>query len=81
MSMASLSGFLIIIRSMELPEYRTVYADLTEKFGQGAWITLSQLAEYDGCDKRTARKRYHIPRSEHGINKSLLARRICEKAR
>ena len=66
---------------MELPEFRTVYQDLTEKCGQGSWITLKQLAAYDNCDLRTARRRYGIPKKEHGINKSLLARRICEKAR
>jgi len=66
---------------MELPGYREVYADLTEHFGQGAWITITQLAEYDSCDKRTVRKRYGIPKNEKGINKALLCRRICEKAR
>ena len=66
---------------MELPEYRTVFADLTERFGQGAWITVKQVAEYDQSDPRTVRRRYGIPKGEHGINKSVLAKRICEKAR
>lgn len=66
---------------MEFPEYRMIFADLTERFGQGAWLTVKQIAEYDGSDPRTVRKRYRIPRNTHGLNKAQLARRICELAR
>ncbi len=66
---------------MELPGYREVYTDLTVRFGQGAWLTISQIAEYDGQDPRTVRKRYRIPKGTHGISKAILARRICELTR
>ena len=66
---------------MELPGYREVYADLTARFGQGAWITLNQVAEYDHSDPRTVRKRYGIQKGARGINKASLARKICELAR
>lgn len=65
----------------ELPGYRDVLADLTEHFGLGAWITITQLATYDKADPRTVRKRYGLPKDAKGINKALLARRICELAR
>ena len=67
--------------SLELPGYRDVLASLNEHFGAAQWITLTQLAEYDRADPRTVRKRYGIPRGVHGINKNILARRICELSR
>lgn len=66
---------------MELPYYREVLTDLNERFGKDAWLTLRQIAEYDGVDPRTARKRYGIPRGQNGINKCVLARKIVEKTR
>ena len=66
---------------MELPGYREVYSDLTERFGQGAWISIKEVAEYDKADPRTVCKRYGIPKGTKGINKAILARRICELTR
>ena len=66
---------------MELPGYREVYADLTEHFGQGAWISIKDIAEYDNADPRTVCKRYGIPKGAKGINKAILARKKKEKTR
>lgn len=63
---------------MEPKGYRDVMADLIAAFGQGAWITLAQMAEYDHCDVRTVRKRYGIPKGVKGMNRAILARKICE---
>ena len=65
----------------ELPYYRDVMQDLTEHIGSGAWIPIMKLAEYDHCDPRTARKRYGIPDDAKGINKCVLAHKICELAK
>ena len=67
--------------SLELPGYREVLADLTAQFGQGAWISIDQIAKYDKSDPRTVKKRYRIPKGANGINRCILARRICELTR
>ena len=64
---------------MEIEGYREVLADLAGFFGEKAWLSLADIARYDGCDTRTARKRYDIP--GNGINRALLARKICMKGR
>lgn len=66
---------------MEFKGYRDVLADLTEHFGTGAWITITQLAAYDHADPRTVRKRYGLPKNAKGVNRCILARRICEMAK
>lgn len=65
----------------EPPGYRDVLADLSEQFGVGAWITITQLADYDKADPRTVRKRYGLPKDAKGVNRCILARRICELAK
>lgn len=65
----------------ELPYFRDVMEDLTEKIGESSWVTITQLSRYDRCDPRTARKRYGIPDGVTGINKRVLAHKICELAR
>ena len=66
---------------MEPKGYRDVMADLIATFGQGAWITISPIAQYDGnVDVRTIRKRYGIPKHVKGMNRAMLARKICELA-
>ena len=62
----------------EYPEYRDVLADLIAYFGQGAWIRVKDLAEYDHSDPRSVRKRYGIPKGTDGINRNVLASRICQ---
>ena len=64
---------------MEIQGYREVLADIAESCGGKAWLTLKDVAQYDGCDVRTARKRYGI--EGNGINRALLARKICEKGK
>lgn len=64
----------------ELPEYRDVLEDLIKRFGDKAFITLGEIAEYDGVCTKTARKRYHIPKGEYGLNRCVLARRMCHNA-
>lgn len=65
----------------EYPEYRDVLEALIAEFPKGAWIRVSELAQYDGQDVRTIRSRYRIPDGVNGINRNVLARRICELAR
>ena len=64
----------------EFSEYRDVLADLIETFGDKAWITNAELARYEQCDVRTIKKRYGIPDGVNGINRNVLARRICQLA-
>ena len=61
-------------------EFPMVRAGLIEAFGNVAWITLKQLSEYDGSDVRTIRTRYGIPKGVNGINRDILASRICKLA-
>ena len=60
---------------MEIEGYREVLADLAGFFGEKAWLSLADIARYDGCDTRTVRRRYEI--QGNGINRALLARKIC----
>ena len=62
-------------------EYRDVLADIIEHFGDKAWLTVDELAKYDGSCAKTIKKRYQIPKGVNGINRNVLARRICLLAR
>ena len=64
---------------MEYAEYRLVYQSLKEHFGKG-WLSVIEIAEYDGCDPRTAKKRYSIPKGAKGIDIAVLAKRKCALA-
>jgi len=64
---------------MEIEGYREVLADLAGFFGEKAWLSLADVARYDGCDARTVRRRYGI--EGNGINRALLARKICMKGK
>lgn len=67
--------------SAEYDEYRYVLEDLKAAFGDRAWIKLGELAAYEGCDPRTTRARYGIPKGAGGIDRSVLARRKCRLAK
>ena len=57
--------------------YRDLVADLREYFGADHnLLTAKEVAKYCGCDPRTARSRYNIPKS--GILIPILARRMCQ---
>ena len=64
---------------MEIDGYREVLADITACLGDKAWLSLTDVAKYDGCDVRTVRRRYGIQGT--GINRALLARKICMKGK
>ena len=61
----------------EQENFPIVRAGLIEAFGNKAWIKTTELARYDGSDVRTIRKRYGIPKGVDGINRDILARKIC----
>ncbi|MBQ0067355.1 MAG: hypothetical protein KBS60_04120 [Phascolarctobacterium sp.] len=68
----------------EQENFPYVRAGLIEAFGNRAWLKVTEVAEYDGCDTRTVRRRYGIPKGVYGINRDILARKICslsEKSR
>lgn len=68
--------------SREYPEYRDVLEDIMRTFGDKSWITLDELKQYDGSGcTRTIKRRYGIPKGITGINRNVLARRICQIAR
>lgn len=64
----------------EYEEYRLVLEALNEHFHKG-WLTLNEIAEYDGCDYRTVRTRYGLSKGVSGIDISVLAYRKCQLAR
>ena len=64
----------------EYSEYRDVLADIIAHFGDKAWITVDELSKYDGSCAKTIKKRYQIPKGINGINRNVLARRICQLA-
>ncbi len=55
--------------------FRDIIADLLEFSGGKRNLSKIEVAAYDGCDPRTAAKRYDIGRQ--GININILARRMC----
>lgn len=60
---------------MEVDGFREVLADIAASCGDKAWLSLSDVARYDGSDVRTVKQRYGI--DSNGINRALLARKIC----
>lgn len=62
----------------EYKEYRFVLEQLRERFGDKNWLALHEIAEYDGCCARTAKKRYGI--TGVGMDITVLAARKCELA-
>lgn len=63
----------------EFPEQRFVLEQLLEYFHGKRELTIQEIAEYSGCDPRTARKRYkHYDKAP--MNIAVLAYRICEKS-
>ena len=62
---------------MEYPEYRYVLEELKEHFKKG-YITVPEIAEYDGIDKRTVSKYYGI---KGGCDICILAHKKCQLAR
>ena len=57
--------------------YRELLADLREHFGTNHnLLTAKEVAQYCGCDARTAVKRFDIPKG--GILMVNLARRMCQ---
>ena len=63
---------------MEYGEYRFVLEQLRKYFGKKNWLTLAEIAEYDGCCPRTAKARYRI--TAGGMDIAVLAYRKCELA-
>ena len=61
----------------EYAEYRFVLEQLRERFGAKSWLSLKEVAEYDGCHTDTAKKRYGMGRD--GIDIAVLAYRKCAK--
>lgn len=64
---------------MESEYYRDVLCDIISVCGDKAWLTMKDIAKYDHADVRTVRARYDIPANESGINRAVLARKICRK--
>lgn len=60
--------------------YRLVLENLYQHFGHG-FITVAEIAKYEGCDPRTVRKRYDISKKVNGIDIAILATKKCELAR
>ena len=61
----------------EYPDYRNIIEDLNTKFNGKSRLSILEVAEYDGCCDKTAKKRYGI--GKEGINVCILARLICER--
>lgn len=62
----------------EYPEERLTMERLWERY-QKDWLTTSDIAKFDGCTPKTARKRYGIRCG--GMSISSLAHKKCELAR
>ena len=56
--------------------YRDVLEGLLSFFEGKRRLSVSDVARHDGCDRRTAQKRYAIPKD--GIEIYVLARRMCQ---
>ena len=65
----------------EYKAYRLVLENLYEQFNGKGFVTVQEIAKYDGCDPRTVRSRYGIGRGVQGLDISILAQRKCELAR
>lgn len=62
----------------EYPEYRFVLADLKDAYGDKIWLTVSEIAKRERRDPDTIHAAYSIPKGVNGINRAVLACRICE---
>lgn len=62
----------------EFPEERLITERLWEAF-QKDWLSIKEVARFDGCSERTAKRRYQI--SSTGIGIGSLAHKKCELSR
>ena len=62
-------------------EYYDVMEELIQIFGNKTFITFAELGRAEGCDPRTAAKRYGAPPGAKGIDRAILARRKCDMAK
>lgn len=65
----------------EYPEYRLVLEELRRAFNGKGFITLPEIAKYDGICTRTAASRYRVTPKAGGLDICILAHRKCENAR
>lgn len=61
--------------SREHEDYRAVLEQLLKFFGEKRQLSAKDVASYDGCDPRTASKRYDIGKG--GIDITRLALKKC----
>lgn len=59
----------------EREEYRDNLEALIAFFGDKHLVSMSDVARYTGCDRRTVQKLYNIKKG--GITLPTLARRMC----
>ena len=62
----------------EFPEERLIIERLWSMF-QKDWLTVADIAQFDGCSTRTVRRRYNI--SKGGMSVCTLAHLKCELSR
>ena len=62
----------------EYPEERLLIERLWSTFGKD-WLSISEIAQFDDCHPRTAKRRYDIKNG--GMSIVCLAHRKCEMAR
>lgn len=62
----------------EYPEERLTVERLWTMF-QKDWLSAKEIAQFDGCSERTARRRYNIKNG--GISITSLAHLKCQLAR
>ena len=61
----------------EKADYRAVYEALNAKFPDQFELSVTDMAAFIGCDRRTAKKRYPLASGRTTINKSAFARRLA----
>lgn len=62
----------------EFPEERILIERLWETFGKD-WLTAKEIAAFDGCSPKTAKRRYGI--SSNGMSIVCLAHLKCQLSR
>ena len=62
-------------RMREHIDYRPVLEQLLLAFDGKRQLSTADVARYDGCDRRTAQRRYDI--GKDGIDITVLARKKC----
>lgn len=62
----------------EFPEERLIVEKLWQTFGKD-WLSVSEVAKFDGCCPKTAKRRYGI--SSNGISIVCLAHLKCQLSR